>query len=172
MRLVNKAELAEMLNISQTTLTEYQAQGLPIQHRGARGQEHRYDTVTVIHWLILHTLARAGAKGAQFGLEALECEAKKNLDGAAVRQEDLISAAAVYLMGRSASLVEELETLQGVEAKRASLERSDREFLNLLGVHGEALQNALKAFLATAAPEAVQALFSAMDSAPRAPERA
>ncbi len=80
--IVNKAELEKILDLSHVTLTEYQAQGMPIQHRGAPGQENAYDTVTTIFWLRLRALARAGAWAAQLGLEALEYEAKKNKTGA------------------------------------------------------------------------------------------
>lgn len=80
--IVNKAQLAELFDLSHVTLTEYQAQGMPVQHRGARGHENAYDTVTMIFWLQLRALARAGARGAQVGLEALEYEAKKNSTGA------------------------------------------------------------------------------------------
>jgi phage terminase Nu1 subunit (DNA packaging protein) len=51
-KIVNKSELAEILGISERTLTSYQKSGLPIEVEGGRGNSHQYDTKEVIDWFI------------------------------------------------------------------------------------------------------------------------
>ena len=174
-RIVNKAELAELLDRSERQLTDDQAEGLPIRQRGERGQEHQYDTAEVIAWLIQRALAREGSTKAQVELEILQLNLKEKRAEDGLREGSLIPAdqvepvwqgrvlaAAAYMTGRASRLAAVLESAPGLEAKRAELRRSDREFLVHLGVHGERLQDALDAFLAKIEPESVRALFSAM----------
>lgn len=56
---LNKAQLAEFLGYSERTLTDWQAEGLPIAVIGARGQEHEYDTASVVAWIVQRAEARA-----------------------------------------------------------------------------------------------------------------
>jgi phage terminase Nu1 subunit (DNA packaging protein) len=51
-QIVNKSELCEILGCSQTTITTYQKNGLPIEVDGGRGQSNSYNTKDVIEWLI------------------------------------------------------------------------------------------------------------------------
>jgi phage terminase Nu1 subunit (DNA packaging protein) len=47
---VNKRDLAEILGVSERTLTEWQALGMPMLHKGERGESNDYDTAEVITW--------------------------------------------------------------------------------------------------------------------------
>ena len=48
---VNKRELAEILNVSERTLTDWQKQGMPHQVATAKGHANTYITGDVIGWL-------------------------------------------------------------------------------------------------------------------------
>lgn len=49
---LNKSALADFLGYSERALTDWQADGLPIERAGARGQEHVYDSAAVVAWLL------------------------------------------------------------------------------------------------------------------------
>ena len=51
-KLVNKVELAELLDKSERTLTTWQKNGLPIEVEGRRGAGNKYNVAKVIDWLI------------------------------------------------------------------------------------------------------------------------
>lgn len=51
-KIVNKKMLAEIVGVSERTLTEYQKQGMPILNDSGRGSENSYDTADVVKWLI------------------------------------------------------------------------------------------------------------------------
>jgi hypothetical protein len=173
---VNQRELAEICGVTDVTIWEWQGEGLPIVNRGERGESNVYDTGAVIDWRIERALARSGTTKAQVELEIMKLDLKKKRAEDSVRENTLvpvdqvrpiwesrIRSAAAYMTGRASQLAGLLETVQGIEAKRAELKRSDSQFLSHLGVHGDKLQTALEEFLAASAPEAVHALFRAMD---------
>lgn len=58
---VQKKELAEILNVSEKTLTNWQKSGMPIEVEGGRGYINIYDTSEVISWMINQRLAKSGA---------------------------------------------------------------------------------------------------------------
>jgi hypothetical protein len=174
---VNQRELAEFCDVSDVTIWEWQREGLPIASQGARGEANVYDCAAVIEFLIQRALARAGTAKARIELELLEIDLRKKKSEESLREgrlvpadrvrpiwESRVLAAAAFMIGRASRLAGVIEATPGFEAKRAELRRSDHEFLSLLGVHGEQLQSALEAFLATATPESVKALFGAMDA--------
>ena len=47
---VNKRDLSETLGVSERSLTEWQVAGMPILHKGDRGESNVYDTEAVITW--------------------------------------------------------------------------------------------------------------------------
>lgn len=57
----NKTDLAEILGVSERTLTDWQDEGMPIVARGERGQANAYDTVAVITWMEAREIAKARA---------------------------------------------------------------------------------------------------------------
>lgn len=72
-RIVNKSELAEILGVTERTLTTWQKQGLPIEIDGVRGQQNQYDTAVVIEWLIQRELEKrlgGGEAGEFYNYEA------------------------------------------------------------------------------------------------------
>lgn len=156
---VNKAELEQILGLSHTTLTEYQEQGLPIEKRGSRGEEHEYDTAEVIKWLVQRELVRAGKgekpseREARLRGDVLELELAQKRDVLVPSTEvqpvwdGRVLAAAAYMRSRASHLAGELEAAQGLEAKRALLRKSDAVFLTHLGVDGERMQAEVDALL-------------------------
>jgi phage terminase Nu1 subunit (DNA packaging protein) len=66
-KIVNKSELAEILGISERTLTSYQKNGLPIEIEGGRGNSHQYDTKEVIDWFIDWRLKKLGGPNTDNG---------------------------------------------------------------------------------------------------------
>jgi phage terminase Nu1 subunit (DNA packaging protein) len=174
-RQVNQRELAEICDVTDVTIWEWQREGLPIASQGARGEANVYDTGAVIKFLIDRALARAGSTKEKLQLELLELDVKKKRAEEALREATLVPAdqvapiwesrvlaAAAYMTGRGGRLAAILETLPGIEAKRAELLRSDRQFLTHLGVNGEAMQVELEAFLARLPTVDVQQLFNAI----------
>jgi phage terminase Nu1 subunit (DNA packaging protein) len=60
---VNKKQLAEILGVTQKTITNYQSQGLPFEDN-ERGVANVYDTKEVIRWFVERELNRRyGASG-------------------------------------------------------------------------------------------------------------
>lgn len=55
--MVNKNQLAEIVGVSERTLTDYQQDGMPIASIGGRGMENQYDTAKVIEWLVQRAVA-------------------------------------------------------------------------------------------------------------------
>lgn len=62
---VQKKELADVLGVTEKTLTTWQKNGLPIEVQGGRGQRNTYDTESVINWMITQRIAKMG--GGQSG---------------------------------------------------------------------------------------------------------
>lgn len=56
---VNKRELSEILGVSERSLTDWQATGMPMLINAGRGASNEYDTAQVIDWMIQR--AKAGA---------------------------------------------------------------------------------------------------------------
>jgi phage terminase Nu1 subunit (DNA packaging protein) len=151
---VNKRELAEVLGKTERAITDWQEEtpALPIAKRGARGQEHEYDTAAVIDWLVERALAKAGKAESQRDREArlradlLEFElAEKRgtmvpADQVGPIWEARVLAAAFYMSSRHSRLAGMLEATPGIEAKRALLKQEDQDFLSKLGVDGKRMQ--------------------------------
>lgn len=57
---VNKKELAEIIGKNETTITQYQKAGLPIERKAGRGASNTYDTAHVIDWLIQYSISLHG----------------------------------------------------------------------------------------------------------------
>ena len=51
-KIVNKAELAEILGKSERTLTTWQKNGMPIEVDGGRGSANKYCTEAIISWMV------------------------------------------------------------------------------------------------------------------------
>ncbi|MGR8917973.1 MAG: terminase small subunit [Gammaproteobacteria bacterium] len=55
----NKAELAELLEVSERSLTTWQNQGMPIYSQGQRGQENAYRVKDVVDWMVAREVGKA-----------------------------------------------------------------------------------------------------------------
>jgi len=158
-KIVNQAELAEMLGKDPSTIWEWQDQGLPIKKPGAGRTGHEYDTAEVVVWMVQRELQRAGKaekpaeREARLRGDVLELElAEKRgilVPSTEVKPawDSFAFAAAAYMRSRASHLAGELEAVQGLEAKRALLRKSDAVFLTHLGVDGERMQVEFDALL-------------------------
>lgn len=71
---VNKKQLADILGVSERTLTEWQDWGMPIMSVGGRGMENQYDTAIVIEWRIQRALAGAKRETEKERKDRLEAD--------------------------------------------------------------------------------------------------
>lgn len=51
-QIVSKRVLSEILGVSERTLTEWQAKGMPVRIQTARGHANEYDTADVFRWRV------------------------------------------------------------------------------------------------------------------------
>lgn len=51
-RIVSKKELAELVGVSERTLTEWQQKGMPVKVQTTRGHANEYDTADVFNWRV------------------------------------------------------------------------------------------------------------------------
>jgi phage terminase Nu1 subunit (DNA packaging protein) len=58
-KVVNKRELSEILGVSERSLTDWQAAGMPMLVNAGRGASNEYDTALVVDWMLQR--AKAGA---------------------------------------------------------------------------------------------------------------
>lgn len=73
--IVNKKELAEIIGISERSLTEWQKEGLPVvSYADNRGQANEYDTVAVIRWLLQRELERLNKEKPRDRLDRVKAE--------------------------------------------------------------------------------------------------
>jgi len=74
---VNKAQLADVLGVSEKTLTEWQKEDPPLpmlNQAGRRGQSNEYETRPVIEWLVQRRMRSAGAETPKDHLLRLQAE--------------------------------------------------------------------------------------------------
>ena len=74
---VNKAQLADVLGVSEKTLTEWQKDepALPMSTpAGRRGQSNEYDTPAVIEWLVRRRMRAASVETANDALKRMQAE--------------------------------------------------------------------------------------------------
>lgn len=74
MSVVNKRQLAEIFDVSQRTLTDWQQKGMPIRVLGDRGTENQYDTAAVIEWHLQRRLAGEKQESSRERLERLQAD--------------------------------------------------------------------------------------------------
>src|SRR5712671_3835692 len=150
---VNQGQLAEILGKTDVTIWEWQQETppLPILERGAKGEEHKYDTATVIAWCIDREVRKSSGGSQKDRLARLQGD-RLELDLARDRGmlvpadevkplwESRVLAAAAFMASRASRLAGILEATPGLEAKRDVLKKEDTEFLKKLGVEGERMQ--------------------------------
>lgn len=167
-RQFNKREVAEILGVSERTLSDWQADGMPVVERGARGEENAYDIREIMEWHTARALRKVAPETQRDRLTRLQADlaelnlAEKNkalVPAAEVRPlwESRVLAAAAFMAGRHSRLAAILEAAPGIEAKRALLKAEDANFLTKLGVEGERMQSEVDALLATLPAEEASA---------------
>ena len=159
-KLVNKRQLAEIVGVSETTLTTWQSEGLPIVTHGARGEDNAYDTAAAITWRIERAVRQLLPESQRDRLTRLQADlmdlqlAEKNKQLVPVDQVEPIwtsrvLAAAAWLQSQPSRLAGILEATPGIEAKRTALRTEFTNFLSTLGVDGERMWQALEDLLGT-----------------------
>ena len=157
-RIVNQAELAELHDVSDVTIWEWQKAGLPMLERGERGTANQYDVGATIRWRVAREAEKSASKSVKdrrdlvaLEREELELAKQKNLqvpvDQIAPVWKMRVLSAQALMLGRHSRLAGLLEATPGVEAKRQLLKLEDAAFLNKLGTHGESIQAELEALL-------------------------
>lgn len=150
---VNKKKLADVMGVSERTLTTWQdEEQMPIARKGVRGEDNEYETEAVIAWHVQRALTKAGKAESQRDREARLRGDKLEIELALQRGtlvpsdqvqpiwESRVLAAAAYMTSRQSRLASILEATPGESAKREVLKQEDVEFLNKLGVDGERMQ--------------------------------
>lgn len=74
MAIVNKKQLSDIVGKSERTLTEWDSQGMPIQHKGGRGRSNEYDTAAVIEWMIQRAMSGEKQESARERRDRLEAD--------------------------------------------------------------------------------------------------
>lgn len=159
-KVVNQTELAQIHDVSDVTIWEWQKAGMPVLDRGERGTANQYDVGATIKWRIAREVEKArGGKSIrdrrdEVALEREEIELARQKEQLVPADQvepvwkNRVLAGAALMLGRHSRLAGLLEATPGVEAKRQLLRQEDAAFLSKLGVHGESLQGELEALLA------------------------
>ncbi|SEI99505.1 Phage DNA packaging protein, Nu1 subunit of terminase [Azotobacter beijerinckii] len=124
---VNKRELAGILDVSERSLTEWQAQGMPIEVNAGRGSSNQYDTALVVTWMVERAKAGGAKESARDRLDRIRANREelafaKDLEEVVVaadlieRFDAMITAAKVELLNTLPdNLASELSARYGVE---------------------------------------------------------
>lgn len=72
--IANKNQLADIMGVSERTLTEWQDAGMPIEVVGGRGMENQYDTAKVIEWRLQRALGGATVESAREERDRMEAK--------------------------------------------------------------------------------------------------
>lgn len=70
-KIVNKRELAQIIGVSERTLTEWQREGMPMVVNSGRGSSNQYDTGAVITWRIAREVNGAKQESPKDRLDRL-----------------------------------------------------------------------------------------------------
>ena len=128
MTIVNKANLAILLGVSEETLTRWQSQGLPIVFRAERGLSHQYDTAKVIAWMIQRKLQKVEDESPKDRLSRLqgdrvEIEIEEKLSNLVPASEikpfwaAMVASTKDFLDQQPERLAQLMEATEGMEAR-------------------------------------------------------
>jgi phage terminase Nu1 subunit (DNA packaging protein) len=145
----NKRELSEILGISERSLTEWQADGMPIQAMAdARGAENTYDTEACIRWWIEREVRRRSTGSSDEALNnvryqrevlALKRDLGELVDASEVRpaleawRDDVLAT----LLGIPEKFAQRIEIAVGIDAKRQLLEEMVGEMRDVMGSYDD-----------------------------------
>lgn len=182
-KIVNQTELAEIHDVSDVTIWEWQKAGMPILERGERGAANRYDVGATIRWRVAREAEKSASKSVKdrrdliaLEREELELAKQKGLQVPADQVEPVwrmrVLAGGALMLGRHSRLAGLLEATPGVEGKRQLLKQEDAAFLNKLGVDGGRIQAELEELLAKVSQTEAEAFLqriTAHENSPNAP---
>jgi phage terminase Nu1 subunit (DNA packaging protein) len=141
---LNKRELAEAIDLSERTLTEWQSEGMPILALGGPGSENTYDLAEVVRWACLREIGKRGIQSAFDRLNDIrakreEINLKRDLHQI-VFIPDIRPAFQRYVNDIMATLIglpekyaAQLEQTQGVEGKHQVLSDAVEEIREIMG---------------------------------------
>lgn len=72
--LVNQTKLAEIVGLSEVTISQWRDKGIPIERQGGHGIETIYDTKKVIDWMILRAVSGEQQESARERRDRLEAD--------------------------------------------------------------------------------------------------
>lgn len=147
-KVVNKRDLAEILGISERSLTEWQHDGMPILVDGVRGEENKYDTEAVIKWWLHRELRKVQNESPKDRLSRLQADRvqmdidEKNgklisVDLIEPAWEAMVLSARSMLRGAPDRLATLLELTEGVDAKRDLLAETFDDYLRKLSTYSD-----------------------------------
>lgn len=158
-RVVNKKDLADLIGVTERTLTDWQKEEeFPIILDAERGYENQYDTEAIIKWMIVREVRKVSRETQKDRLSRLQGDkleielAKEN--GTLVPANEIeplwqsrVLSASAFMHSRHSRLAGMLEATPGIEAKRQLLKQEDAAFLTRLGIDGDRMQTALAELL-------------------------
>lgn len=141
---LNKRELAEALDLSERTLTEWQGEGMPVAAIGGPGIDNRYDLAEVVRWACLREFGKRGIQSAFDRLNEIrakreEINLKRDL-GQVVFIPDIRPAIQRFVNDIMATLIglpekyaQQLEQTPGAEGKHQVLSDLVTEIRETMG---------------------------------------
>ena len=148
---VNKRQLAEILDVSERTLTEWQRAGMPMVINAARGHENQYNSAAVIQWLMERSAAGAARESQRERLDRIRADREelalaRDLDQTALREDfeavwvPHIESARAELLQISDALVIEIQAVYGIEVDPDLIDRQIEVALSRLANHDDSDQ--------------------------------
>ena len=138
-KIVNRQEIGEIMDVSQQTISDWLAKGMPVLDRGAAFSDGAYDTGAVIRWRVEQELARASLEKARDRLDRATAELRE-MD-LAKRRGELVEVDAMIKVWTSIVVAARLRVLALAtapdvpESFRATLADRVRDALRELSEH-------------------------------------
>jgi phage terminase Nu1 subunit (DNA packaging protein) len=141
--IVNKNQLADVMGVSERTLSEWQEDGLPIKSVGGRGLENQYETAEVIEWLVQRAVAgksvltprdRRDLADAQLSELELARESRKvvSIEEVLPLWEAAVLAARTDLLGLGPRLKAAIDARYGIDVEQEMIDAPVRDALQKL----------------------------------------
>lgn len=143
-KIVNKRDLAQIIGVSERTLTEWQREGMPMVLASGRGSSNQYDTAAVITWRIAREVNGAEKESQKDRLDRLRGdqielqmakEIRELIPAAEIEPAlgQFISDAVALIAGIPDKYAPIIEAAGSLDAKHAVLEDAVNEIRQLLG---------------------------------------
>jgi phage terminase Nu1 subunit (DNA packaging protein) len=141
--IVNKNQLADVMGVSERTLSEWQEDGLPIKSVGGRGLENQYETAEVIEWRVQRAVAgksvmtprdRRDLADAQLSELELARESRKvvSIEEVLPLWEAAVLAARTDLLGLGPRLKALIDARYGIDVEQEMIDVVVRDALQKL----------------------------------------